>query len=283
MDKRLKGLFNSIFYRSRILGMSEQTLKIEMEPGVATVVLNRPDARNAFDEQMIADLDAAFADLGTRADVKAVVLRGAGKSFSAGADLNWMQRAAGYSEAQNKADAETLAAMLNRLYTLPKLTVACVQGAAMGGGLGLVACCDVVLAEFDAIFSLSEVKLGLIPATIAPYVLRAMGERHFRRFAQTGERFDGRKAYDIGLAHEIAERPDEIEFLLHTLLEQVKGNGPAAMAASKRLALDLTFRPIDAALMTDTAQRIAQTRAGAEAKEGLAAFMEKRKAAWVKG
>jgi methylglutaconyl-CoA hydratase len=256
------------------------SLKIQTEQGIATVTLNRPDARNAFDEQMIAELDAAFADLGAQAGVKAVVLRGAGKSFSAGADLNWMQRAAGYSEAQNRADADKLAAMLNRLYTLPKLTIACVQGAAMGGGLGLVACCDVVLSEFDVVYALSEVKLGLIPATIAPYVLRAMGERHFRRFAQSGERFDGRKAYDIGLAHEIAERPDEIEFLLHTLLEQVKANGPAAMAASKKLALDLTFRPVDAPLMADTAQRIAQTRAGAEAKEGLSAFLEKRKPVW---
>jgi methylglutaconyl-CoA hydratase len=172
--------------------------------------------------------------------------------------------------------------MLNRLYTLPKLTIACVQGAAMGGGLGLVACCDVVLSEFDVVYALSEVKLGLIPATIAPYVLRAIGERHFRRYAQTGERFDGRRALEIGLAHEIAERPDEIEFLLHTLLEQVKANGPAAMAASKKLALDLTFRPVDAALMADTAQRIARTRAGDEAKEGLSAFLEKRKPEWNK-
>jgi methylglutaconyl-CoA hydratase len=156
----MKGMFNSLEL-VKDFNMNPTSLTLKTEPGgIVTVTLNRPDSRNAFDEQMIAELDAVFEDLGKQGDVKAVVLRGAGKSFSAGADLNWMKRAAEYSEAQNRADADKLAAMLNRLYTLPKLTVACVQGAAMGGGLGLVACCDIVLSEFDVVYALSEVKLG---------------------------------------------------------------------------------------------------------------------------
>jgi methylglutaconyl-CoA hydratase len=253
------------------------SILVDISDRVATVTLNKPEVHNAFDEDMIAALSTTFDDLAVRSDVVAVVLRGAGKSFSAGADANWMKHAAGYTEIQNKDDAMKLAGMLNKLYTLPKPVVACVQGAAMGGGFGLVSCCDIVLAAKDATFALSEVKLGLIPATIAPYVRRAIGERQFRRYGVTGEKFGAERAQDIGLAHEVV---DDLTAALSSLLVTLRANGPQAMAATKRLIHDLQARPIDLALMSETAGRIAKVRAADEAKEGLSAFLEKRKAAW---
>jgi methylglutaconyl-CoA hydratase len=262
--------------------MSADIVLLEVKNNVATVTLNRPDVHNAFDEHMIAALTKIFDELAGRADVRVVVLKGAGKSFSAGADLNWMKRAAGFTKEQNKADAIALATMLNKLNTLPKLTVALVQGAAMGGGFGLVSCCDIVIAAADAKFALSEVRLGLIPATIAPYVIAAIGPRHARRYFQTGERFTGVQAQAIGLVHEVAEVADDMPLILGALLDQVAANGPQAMAASKKLCLDITGRAVTPELMDDTATRIAQTRADDEAKEGLGAFLEKRKASWIK-
>lgn len=262
--------------------MTDEIVILEIKDGVAHITLNRPDVHNAFDEHVIMRLTAIFDDLAIREDVMAVVLRGKGKSFSAGADLNWMKRAAGFSREQNKADAMALATMLNKLNSLPKVTIACVQGAAMGGGMGLVSCCDVVIAEKDAAFALSEVKLGLIPATIAPYVLRAMGERQARRYFQTGERFNGEKAHQIGFVHELADRPEDVAYVLHQILKSLSANAPEAMAAAKRLCLDLAGKEIDSAVLEDTATRIAQIRSTDEAKEGLSAFLEKRKAGWVK-
>ncbi len=261
--------------------MTNDIVLMDVADGVATITLNRPDTHNAFDEHVIAALSGKLDVLRLEKDVHVIVLRGAGKSFSAGADLNWMKRAAGFTEEQNKADALLLAAMLNKLYTLPMVTVACVQGAAMGGGLGLVSCCDIVIADKEALFALSEVKLGLIPATIAPYVLRALGERHSRRYFQSGERFNGQRAYDIGFVHEVASGADDMEARLQTLLKSLTANGPNAMKDAKKLCLDLAGQPITPALMDDTATRIARTRAGGEAKEGLSAFLEKRKAEWV--
>ena len=254
---------------------------MDVENGVATITLNRPDTHNAFDEHVIAALSGKLDVLHLEKSVNVLVLRGAGKSFSAGADLNWMKRAAGFSEEQNKSDALALAGMLNKLATMQVATIACVQGAAMGGGLGLASCCDIVIADKDALFALSEVKLGLIPATIAPYVLRAMGERHARRYFQTGERFNGQRAYEIGFVHEVVNGTDEMETCLQGFLKTLSGNGPNAMKDAKKLCLDLTGQPITPELMDDTASRIARTRAGMEAKEGLAAFLEKRKAEWV--
>lgn len=262
--------------------MTGEVVLLEIKDSTAYVTLNRPDVHNAFDEDVIARLSEALDRVAAHDDVTAVVLTGKGKSFSAGADLNWMKKAAGYTEAQNKADALKLAQMLYKLYTLPKITIACVQGAAMGGGMGLVSCCDIVIAESDAVFALSEVKLGLIPATIAPYVLRAIGERHFRRYAQTGERFDGKKAHETGLVHRLAERPEDTEYLLHATLKDIAANGPQAMTAVKKLALDYAGREITPALTEDSAARIATIRAGGEAKEGLSAFLEKRKPRWCK-
>ena len=259
-----------------------QSVLLDIKDKVATVTLNRPDVHNAFDEGMIDLLVGTFEDLAILDEVTAVVVKGEGKSFSAGADINWMQRAATYSEAQNKKDAQNLARMLNALYVLPKVTIAMVQGAAMGGGFGLACCCDIVIAAKDAKFSLSEVKLGLIPATIAPYVLAAIGPRHARRFMQTGERFTGETAHHIGLVHELADVAEDMPLILGPILDSIALNGPQAMAASKKLCLDLAGKTIDQPLMNDTATRIAQTRAGAEAQEGLKAFLEKRKPGWVR-
>lgn len=251
------------------------------EPGVARVTLNRPEVHNAFDEHMIARLTAIWDELAARDDIIAVIIEGKGKSFSAGADLDWMQRAAGYTPEQNREDAYKLATMLHKFYTLPKLTVALVFGAAMGGGLGLVSCADIVIADEKAKFALSEVKLGLIPATISPYVIRAMGARHAKRYFQTGERIDAQKAYDIGLVHELAESPSDVEYILHRLMIELRQNGPKAMKAAKQLFCDVVAAPHTSELLEGTSERIAQIRATDEAKEGLAAFLEKRKPSWA--
>jgi methylglutaconyl-CoA hydratase len=262
--------------------MPEEIVLSEIKDGVATLTLNRADVHNAFDEFVIARLNKEFEALAANADVFAVVLRGAGKSFSAGGDLNWMKRAASYTEEQNYRDGLVLATMLNRLYSLPQVTVACVHGPAMGGGFGLAACCDIVIAGPDARFALSEVKLGLIPATIGPYVMAAIGPRHARRYFQTGERFDAKRGHEIGLVHEIAASAEEIEEKLNAVLSALRGNGPQAMRAAKRLALGLSGQAVTPDLIDSTAKLIAQTRAGDEAKEGLTAFLEKRKAGWAK-
>lgn len=253
---------------------------LDIQGDVAYVTLNRPDVHNAFDEKVIEHLTAIFEDIVLIDEVIAVVLRGNGKSFSAGGDLNWMKRAAGYTEQENYKDGMRLATMLNRLYTLPKVTIACVQGAAMGGGLGLVSCCDVVLAQAETMFALSEVKLGLIPATIAPYVLRALGERQSRRYFQTGERFRADRALALGLVHEIYGSDDDLDAQLQTLLGVLRSNGPKAMVGAKRLCMDFTGKPITDDLIAESAKRIAATRAGDEAKEGIGAFIEKRKPLW---
>lgn len=265
-----------------MVAMSEEIVLLEIdENGVAHVTLNRPEVHNAFDEHVIARLSDIWDELAVNDAVKAVVVRGKGKSFSAGADLGWMKRAAEFSEAQNTEDALKLATMLQKFYELPKLTIAVVLGAAMGGGMGLVSCADVVIADEGALFALSEVKIGLIPATISPYVILAMGERQAKRYFQTGERFDGKRAYAMGFVHEYAERPEDVEYLLGQVLKNVKGNGPQAMAASKKLFLDVEGRELGEALLVETAKRIAQTRAGDEAKEGLDAFLNKRKPSWI--
>lgn len=263
--------------------MNQQGSPILMDvaDGVAVVTLNRPEVHNAFDDHLIAALSGKFDILRGERNIHAVVLRGTGKSFSAGGDLNWMKRAASYSEEENYQDGLLLAGMLNRLYTLPQLTIACVQGPAMGGGMGLACCCDIVLATVNTVFSLSEVKIGLIPATIGPYVLRAIGERQMRRYAQTGERINAVQAHHIGLAHEIFETESAMNESLAGVIDSIRGNGPQAMGAAKKLCHDLIGKPIDDALIDGTARSIARIRAGAEAKEGLGAFLEKRRPNWV--
>ncbi len=260
--------------------MTEATILRETSAtGVATLTLNRPRLHNAFDDVLINDLTAELKSLELDSKVRVVVLTATGKSFSAGADLNWMRRMADYSHEQNRDDARKLAGLMAVLNNLGKPTVARIQGAAFGGGVGLVACCDMVIAADTATFCLSEVKLGLIPAVISPYVVNAIGERQARRYFLSAERFNAQEAWRIGLVHEVVSVGD-LDARVDRLLKVLAGNGPEAMVAAKDLAQSVSRGPLDSALQEDTAQRIAQVRAGNEAKEGLSAFLEKRKPAW---
>lgn len=250
--------------------------------GVATLTLNRPNRHNAFDEHVITELSGLLADVGANDDVRVVVLRAAGPSFCAGADLDWMKRmAAGYDEAANLADAGALAALLHRLDTLPQPTIACVHGAALGGGAGLVCCCDMAVAAADAVFGFSEVRLGLVPATIGPYAIRAIGRRAARRWFLTGERFDAATAQRIGLVHEVVDAA-ALEGAVQRLVHAVLDSGPQAVRAAKTLIDEVAGRPIDAELRDMTSRRIAALRASPEGREGLAAFLERRAPAWKK-
>ncbi len=257
-----------------------ETLAIAMHDGVAVVALNRPDVHNAFNETLISELTEVLNVLDEDDAVRAVVLAGNGKSFCAGADLNWMKKMADYSAEENLADAQALALMLRTLNGLSKPTVARVQGAAYGGGVGLTACCDIAIAAIEATFALSEAKLGLIPATISPYVIEAIGARQARRYFLTGERFDAAEAYRIGLVHDIvpiADLDDRVNEVLGTLLLA----GPRAQLECKALIRGVAHRPIDAAVISGTAEHIAAVRASPEGKEGVAAFLQKRTPAWV--
>ncbi len=248
--------------------------------GVATVTLNRPDVHNAFNEHVITKLDETFKSLGKNEKVRVIIITGAGKSFSAGADLNWMKAAAEFSEAENIADANGLSGMLSTLNFCPKPTIALVNGAAFGGGVGLVSCCDIAVAVENAKFSLSEVKLGLTPATISPYVIAAIGERAARRYFLTAERFDGLDAKRIGLVHETAATLEAAEIIVADLTEAMLANAPIAQTEAKNLIYAVAGREITDDLRADTARRIAERRASAEAKEGLSAFLEKRRPNW---
>lgn len=249
--------------------------------GVATVSLNRPKLHNAFDEMLIVELTRCLQTWENMPEVRIVVLRAEGTSFSAGADLNWMQRVAKYSEAENFDDAMKLAQLMKTLNFLNKPTVAMVQGAAFGGGVGLVACCDMVIATVNASFCLSEVKLGLIPAVISPYVIVAMGVRAARRYFLTAERFDAQIAQHLGLVHEIvvdnAALTTKTAEIINTLLQ----NSPQAVTAAKDLIHAVHAAKTDDALIGETARRIAQIRVSEQGQQGLSAFLEKRKPAWI--
>jgi methylglutaconyl-CoA hydratase len=249
-------------------------------PYVARITLSRPDVRNAFDDATISELTRAFTITGQAPQVRAIILDAQGPAFCAGADLNWMKRMAGYSDAENRADALALATMLNTIYTCPKPVVAQVQGDAYAGGLGLVSACDIVIAADGAQFCLSEARLGLIPATIAPYVIRAMGEQAARRYFTTAERFNAGQALKIGLAHEVTTACALIE-TVENIARALASNSPNAVRECKRLVIDLASRPIDEALMADTADRIARIRASPEGREGVSSFLEKRKPVWL--
>ncbi|QQD17237.1 enoyl-CoA hydratase/isomerase family protein [Spongiibacter nanhainus] len=248
--------------------------------GVATVTLSQPEIHNAFDDAVIATLSEAFAGIAEDRRVKAMVLASTGKSFSAGADLNWMRRMASYNVEQNNADASKLAEMLRRLNTLPVVTIARVQGAAFGGGVGLVSCCDIAVAAPEASFCLSEVKIGLIPATISPYVINAIGERAARRYFTTAEVISADKALELGLVSERVDSAEQLDEAVEQILKSVLRNGPDAMAAAKSLVLDYANRQIDDALIADSSRRIAETRVSSEGQEGLTAFLEKRRPDW---
>ena len=256
-----------------------EILSVIRDDGIATVTLNRPEVHNAFNDAMIADLTAVFRQLGDDTKVRAVLLRANGKSFSAGANLGWMQRMAGYGHDENLADAQALAELMRTLNTLPKPTVAVVQGAAFGGGVGLVACCDIAVAADAAAFSLSEVRLGLIPAVISPYVVAAMGERAARRYFLTAERFSAQEAHRLGLVHEVVSG-DLLDQAVETILQRLAECGPAAQAAAKDLIFAVAHQPTDAAVIQDTAERIARIRASEEGREGVGAFLQKRPPSW---
>ena len=257
-----------------------ETLEIQREAGVATIWMNRPDVHNAFNAQLIADLTTACIELDADDAVRAVVLAGRGKSFSAGADLNWMKAAGEASEAENFADAMKLAGMLRTLAEMRKPTIARVHGAALGGGMGLASACDICIAGDKAVFATSEVKFGIIPSAISPYVIRAIGERQAYRYFQTAERINATRAATLGLAHE-AVATEELDAKVSEVVEALLQGGPKSQAAAKDLIRAVANRPVSDAVVEDTACRIASLRVTPEAKEGLAAFLDKRPAAWI--
>ncbi len=248
--------------------------------GVATVTLNRPDKHNAFDDTIIAELREVFDALALRDDVRVVTLASNGKSFSAGADLGWMKRMAEYDFGHNLKDAELLAGMLKSLHELPQPTIARVQGAAFGGAVGLVSCCDMAVGSERASFSLSEVKIGLVPATISPYVIKAIGERASRRYFTTAERFGASEAHRIGLLSEVVTE-EKLDEAVETLVGAILANGPDAVRAAKDLVACVANREVDSALIEDTCVRIAHIRVSEEGQEGLGAFLGKRSPNWI--
>jgi methylglutaconyl-CoA hydratase len=260
-----------------------ETIDISLgDKSVATVTLNRPDVRNAFNETTIAELTQAFRDLGGNMDVRAIVLAANGPAFCAGADLNWMKKMAGYTREENRADAAQLAEMLRVIYRCPKPVVAKIQGDCYAGGMGLVAACDIAVAADTANFCLSEVKLGLIPATISPYVIKAMGENAARRYFLTAERFSASEAQRIGFVHRVTPS-DGLDAAVADLLKALVANSPNAVKEAKRLVQEVAGREIADALIADTAERIADIRASDEGKEGVRSFLEKRKPSWLGG
>ena len=257
----------------------DTTLDITREGPVARVYLNRPDVRNAFNSDVIAELTRAFRALGADPALRAIVLGGHGKVFCAGADLNWMRAFGHYSWEQNRADAQALADMLYAIHQCPLPVVGRIHGDCFAGGLGLAACCDVLVVAERATFCLSEARLGLLPATIGPYVIRAMGEQAARRYFITAERFSAAEAQRIGLAHEVAPL-ESLDEKVDGIVSALVANGPAAVKASKRLVQDLAGRPLTDELRGDTARRIADIRASEEGKEGVQSFLAKRDPAW---
>ncbi len=255
-------------------------LHVGQAGAIARVTLARPEVRNAFSDEVIAELTRAFETLGRQEDVRAIVLAAEGPAFCAGADLNWMRRMADYSRAENVADAGRLAAMLRTLNDCPKPTIARVQGDVYAGGVGLVAACDVAVTVDTAVFCLSEVRLGLIPATIGPYVVQAMGERAARRYVVTGERFGSLEALRVGLVHEVVDF-EQLDEKLDAIVQAIAAAGPQAVAAGKRLVRGIAGRPIDDALIASTVEAIADIRASGEGREGVQAFLQKRKPAWL--
>jgi methylglutaconyl-CoA hydratase len=262
--------------------MSEyQSILTEIDGNVGILTLNKAQRHNAFDEQLIAEITEGLRELEADARVRAVVLSSTGKSFCAGADLNWMKRVADCTPEENLLDAKRLAELLSTLNELSKPTLARVQGPAYGGGVGLIAACDIAIGTYDAVFALSEVKLGIVPAVISPYVLAAIGERYSRRYMLTAERFSAAEAYRIGLLHELVPGEEQLDEAIAEILDSLLANGPHAQAECKALIRIVAGQPIDAETIDETAQRITRVRASPEGREGLAAFLEKRQPNWV--
>ncbi len=258
-----------------------QNILTEIDAGVGIVTLNRPERHNAFDDAMIAELAEVMLSMANDPAVRVVVISSVGKSFCAGADLAWMQRAAGYDFEQNKADAGMLAEMLRRIAACPKPVIARVQGPAYGGGVGVIAACDIAVATFESRFALTEAKLGLIPAVIGPHVLAAIGERYARRYMLTAEAFSAAEAYRIGLLHEMVADEAGLDEAVGEWVEAILKNGPRALAECKALVRAIAGRPLDAQLIETTVESIARVRVAPEGQEGLAAFLEKRKPSWM--
>ena len=257
-----------------------QAIRISAQGGIATVVLSRPDVRNAFNDEVIAELSQAFIQLGDDPQVRAIVLMAEGPAFCAGADLNWMRRMADYSREENEQDAEKLAFMLRTIYECPKPTIARVQGDVYAGGMGLVACCDMAVSVDTANYCLSEVKLGLIPATIGPYVIRAMGPRASHRYFLTAERFSAQQAQRIGFVHEVVPA-DQLDATVSTWVQALLAASPNAIKECKKRVQYVADRDITRLLIDHTVKAIADIRASDEGKEGVQSFLNKRKPAWM--
>jgi len=254
------------------------SLLVSHEDRVAVLTLNRPELHNAFDDALIADLTAAYREAGRDPQVRAILLRANGASFCAGADLNWMRRMAAYSEAENRADAERLGALMQVIDTCPKPTLARVHGSAFAGAIGLIACSDIAVTVPEALFAVTEVRIGLIPAVISPYLVRAMGVRQARRYFLTAERFSAETACALGLVHEVVPA-EELDGAIARHLKALAAGSPAALAATKDLVAAVDH-PLSGEVIADTARRIAAQRASADGREGLSAFLEKRKPEW---
>lgn len=265
--------------------MSEAAAPVTVtrDGAIARVTLDRPQLHNAFDEALIAGLAKTFQELALDEAARVVVLAGAGKSFSAGADLNWMKRASAYDEERNREDARALEAMLRAIDDCPKPVIAMVQGAAIGGGMGLVAACDIAVAGEAAVFATSEVRLGIVPAVISPFVVRAIGPRHARRYFLTAERFGADEARRIGLVHEVAPT-ERLEARVLEIAGEILKGGPLALADAKRLVRLVETMPQGGSILAEaTVGMIAERRASEEGKEGIAAFLEKRRPSWIAG
>lgn len=254
------------------------SLLVSREDGVAVLTLNRPELHNAFDDALVAALTVAYREAGADPTVKAILLRGNGPSFCAGADLNWMRRMAAYSRDENLTDAGALGELMRTIDTCPKPTLARVHGSAFAGAIGLIACSDIAVAVPEALFAVTEVRIGLIPAVISPYLVRAMGARQARRYFLTAERFSAETALALGLVHEVVPA-EELDGAIARHLKALSAGSPAAQAATKALVAAVE-RPLSAEVIADTAARIADQRASADGREGLTAFLEKRKPQW---
>lgn len=260
--------------------MSYQTIETALNQGVALIWLNRPEKRNAIDDRMIGELSDAFESAIDDDEVRSILLAGRGEAFCAGGDLQWMKRAREFTPEEALEDSARLARLLRTIHDSPKPVVARVHGSCFAGGMGLAAACDIAVAGAETRFSLSEVKLGLIPSVISPYVIRAIGAHRAQRYFLTAEVFDAAEAYRIGLVHDIAQEP-ELDGTINVVLGQLALGGPKALAQAKQLIRDVGGRAIDDTLVHETAARIARIRASDEAQEGIAAFFERRRASWV--
>ncbi|MFZ4537376.1 enoyl-CoA hydratase/isomerase family protein [Propionivibrio sp.] len=258
-----------------------QSILTEVDDSIGILTLNKAERHNAIDELLISEITGGLLELEADTRVRAIVLSSTGKSFCAGADLNWIKRAANHTSQENLRDARSLALLMTTLNELSKPTIARVQGPAYGGGVGLIAACDIAVGTYDAQFALTEVKLGILPAVISPYVLAAIGERYCRRYMLSAERFSAAEAYRIGLLHEIVPGEEQLDEAIAEIMDSLLKNGPNAQAECKALIRAVSGQPIDESTVEETAQRITRIRSSPEGKEGLAAILEKRKPNWI--